>query len=115
MLNQKLAATVLVASLAISMSTQASAGDFRFGFHRANPVAVVAGAVIGAAVVSSILAPPAYYVQAPVAYAPGPYYAPAPAYYYPRPVAYYAPGPVYYGGPAVYIGGRTRYYVGRRR
>ena len=114
MLNQKLAATVLVASLAISMSTQASAGDFRFGFHRANPVAVVAGAVIGAAVVSSILSPPVYYAPPPVAYAPGPYYAPAAAYY-PAPVAYYAPGPVYYGRPAVYVGGRSRYYVGRRR
>ena len=113
MLNKKLMATVLAASLAISMSTQASAADFRYGYHRVNPVAAVAGAVIGAAVVSSILAPPAYYAP-PVAYAPGPYYAPAPAYY-PAPAAYYAPGPVYYGGPAVYFSGRSRYYVGRRR
>jgi len=115
MLKRKLMATALVITLAISMSAPASAADFRFGFHRLNPIAAVAGVVIGAAVVSSILTPrPVYYAPPPVAYAPGPYYAPAPAYY-PAPVVYYAPGPAYYGGPAVYIGGRSHYYAGHRR
>jgi hypothetical protein len=115
MLNRKLMATALVATLAVSVSSQASAADFRFGFHHANPVAAVAGAVIGAAIITNALAPrPVYYGPPPVAYAPAPYYAPAPAYY-PAPAAYYAPAPVYYGGPAVYIGGPSRYYAVRRR
>lgn len=99
MLNRKLIAAALTVALATLMSNQAFA-DGHDGFRRADPVAVVAGAVIGAAVVSSVFGPPrVYYAPPPVVYAP------APVYYPPAPY-YYAPAPVYYGGPAVYFGGR---------
>ena len=109
MLNRKLMAVALTVPLATSMSNHAFADDHG-GFHRVNPVAVVAGAVIGAAVVSSVFGPPrVYYAPPPVAYAPVPYYAPAPVYYSPAPY-YYAPAPIYYGGPAVYFGGRWHHH-----
>jgi hypothetical protein len=98
---------------ALAMAGQASAHGGGWG----GPA--VLGALVGAAVVGSVVAsqPREVYVQQPVYVQPQPVYAaPPPVYYAPPPPVYvqqqvyYRPAPVYYGPPRGYYGPPHGYY-----
>jgi len=98
---------------ALAMPGQASAHGGGWG----DPAEL--GALVGAAVVGSVVAsqPREVYVQQPVYVQPQPVYAPPPPVYYapPPPVyvqqqVYYRPAPVYYGPPRGYYGPPRGYY-----
>ncbi|KAF0865697.1 hypothetical protein [Pseudomonas sp. LD120] len=104
---------LLIGALAVADQASAHGGGW------AGPAAL--GAVVGAAVVGSVIANQSrpVYVQQPVYVQPAPVYAaPPPVYYQPAPVyvqqpVYYRPAPVYYGPPPGYYGRPHHHRHGR--
>jgi hypothetical protein len=104
-----------IPKIALLIGALAMAGCFRPRWWRWGGPAVL-GALVGAAVVGSVVAsqPREVYVQQPVYVQPQPVYAaPPPVYYAPPPPVYvqqqvyYRPAPVYYGPPRGYYGPPT--------
>ncbi|CRM00489.1 hypothetical protein [Pseudomonas sp. 31 E 6] len=107
-MNRKIPKIALLIG-ALAMAGQASA----HGGGWAGPAAL--GALVGAAVVGSVVAsqPREVYVQQPVYVQPQPvYYAPPPPVYVQQQV-YYRPAPVYYGPPHGYYYGPPHGYYRR--